>query len=176
MKKLLALLLCVMLFVSVISTSAYAAIDLSAAYDARDNLYNAYGNLAAASVYVDTVNLVEKLIGRDLTWEDLYDHWELHFHWFFPVWHFVDAEYEDLQPNLFRNVGAMSYEGLFEMVGSAIYRAYDEAGEQVAAACAVVEAAKVAEINAAIQAMVPAAAPAGGNGCHGGHGAPHRGN
>ena len=51
MKKLLALLLCVMLFVSVIPTSAFAAINLKPAYDAMANLNVAYAKLATATAY-----------------------------------------------------------------------------------------------------------------------------
>ena len=61
MKKLLALLLCVMLLVSVVPTSAFAAeisgsaIGLGPAYEARNTLFAAFGLLGAAVAAKNTV-------------------------------------------------------------------------------------------------------------------------
>ena len=60
MKKLLALVLCVMLFVSVIPTSAFAdlpeKIDLKPAVDQMNHLYAAYSEFAGKNVVVNIYN------------------------------------------------------------------------------------------------------------------------
>ena len=63
MKKLLALVLCMMLIVSVIPTSAFAqeevaipAIDLKPAYDAMTVLNNAFAQLAGLTVFDNAIN------------------------------------------------------------------------------------------------------------------------
>ncbi len=67
MKKLLALVLCVMLFVSVIPTAAFAAssagsgVDLSPAYAAMQKLNIAYAQLAAATAYKNAIEGLKKL-------------------------------------------------------------------------------------------------------------------
>ena len=73
MKKLLAMILCVMLFVSVIPTAAFAggaaanvpAIDLSPAYTARKTLYGAFGLLGEAHMYKNAITGIKALENKD---------------------------------------------------------------------------------------------------------------
>ena len=131
MKKLLALVLCIVMLCS-ISVSAFAIADISGAYAGLNCLYNAYGNLAGAVTYVNAVNMVRVLLDD-------------------PDWNIDGSE---MNPGNFLN-GAVSYEGLFELVGDDIYAAYDAAGEMVVARVNLVVAALVESIEEAIEALIP---------------------
>ena len=73
MKKLLALVLCMMLIVSVIPTAAFAdgaaangsAIDLSPAYEARNILYAALGILGEAHMYKNAITGIKAMENKD---------------------------------------------------------------------------------------------------------------
>ena len=123
MKKLLALVLCVMLLVSVIPTTAFAeeadAIDLSELYAAVDALYLAYNNLGYATLVFNFNSAFGEAI----------------------------LEYAALDT-------AVSYEGLFALVGGTIYGAWIGVAQEFVGDLA-------ADVNAAAEIVTAAAAAIG---------------
>ncbi len=135
MKKLLALVLCIVMLCS-ISVSAFAIADISGAYAGMNCLYNAYGNLAGAVTYVHAVNMVRALILD-------------------PDWNIDGSE---MDPARFLN-GAVSYEGLFALVGPTIYAAYDAAGTIMADLIGVALGLDAFVVDVAASASIAAVSP-----------------
>ena len=133
MKKLLALVLCVMLFVSVIPTAAFAntsansAVSLYNAVQQMNSLYSAYGELAAKTFVVDTFKGFKELanafpkdsyarlaaisaaVGISGAAPDLWNNFE----------------------NIIKDGYVISPEGLFELFGDEIAALYDFVGQGV---------------------------------------------
>ena len=157
MKKLLAVILCVMLFVSVIPGAAFAvysgsAIDLRPAYEAMSTLNNAYAQLATAvacrNAY-DGYDAMGDYYGKD-SYAGAQAYYEADW-WANNSRDFID--------DVAASGAGLSYEGLFELVGPDIYESYENVGQQiindVAAEYAKLEANMVQAINAQVAAMFP---------------------
>ena len=152
MKKLLAIVLCIMLFAGVIPTSAFADIDLSPAYARLEVLNNAYAQLATAvacrNAYDGCVDMGD-YFGADS---------------FAGAKAFEEANWWAGNAQNIVNVVAnthvgMSYEGLFELVAPDVYISYENVGQQiindVAAEYARIEANMIQAINDQVAAMFP---------------------
>ena len=127
MKKLLAILLTVMLFVGVIPASAFASeeIDLRPAYEAMNTLNNAYAQLGVAVAlkngYDGFLALGNShILGPKATGEALEEAGE----------EFAEAAEELLKQVKESKVG-VSYEKLFAMVYPVIAETYGDVGEEV---------------------------------------------
>lgn len=136
MKKLLALLLCAILFTSVLSAAAFAATDLSPAYEALDNLNNAYAQLAGATVFKIAYDGFHALAGTFKPGSDAGEVSEMMAAWYAAcAGDAVDSirksgsglSYENLFALLFLNdektLGGDLYDSYYEFVGLAV--AYD---------------------------------------------------
>ena len=159
MKKLLALVLCVMLFVSVIPTSAFAAvsgsgIDLSPAYEARNNLFAALGILGEAHFYKNAITGIRSFENdKNKAALEAKDG---------PVAELIDA-LQNLEKDPTKTTGK-SYYGLAGEVLPTVVTAYYTAGNIVVADCTAKEAELVAAAKKAytdkadaVKANVPAA-------------------
>ena len=129
MKKLLALVLCVMLFVSVIPTSAFAAvsgsaIDLRPAYTARNNLFAALGILGEAHMYKNAITGIRGFENKD-------NKAELEAG---PVTELITA-LQNLEKDPTKATG-MSYYGLASKVAPTVVKAYNMAGNIAVAGAA----------------------------------------
>ncbi len=105
MKKLLALMLCVMLLAGATAAEAYAVVDLKPAVDAMNNLYAAYGRFAGATLYVNSYEGFQDLGVQN------------------------PGQYLDY--NSFVSDAPFSYEGLYERVGYQMAECYDKAAQNV---------------------------------------------
>ena len=130
MKKLLALVLCVMLFVSVIPTSAFAetsisgsAIDLKPAYDARNTLFAALGVLGEAHMYK---NAILGIRGYETAkTKDYFEKGDES-----PIGKLITALKGLEKVDLSKRTG-MSYYGLAKLVAPIVVEAYNMAGNIV---------------------------------------------
>lgn len=155
MKKLLAAILCVVLFASVIPGAAFAdtSIDLSPAYEAMSALNNAYAQLATAvacrNAY-DGYDAMGDYYGKNSN-AGAQAYYESN-------WWANNSETKFIAPVAASGTG-LSYEGLFELVAPDIYKSYEDVGQQiindVAAEYAKMEANMVQAINAQVAAMFP---------------------
>ena len=147
MKKLLALVLCVMLFVSVVPSAAYAelsgsAVDLSAAYQKLQELNVAYAKLGAATAYKNGFDGFKELSALFNEKDN-------------PIAKTLAATAAQLigliAPHNIKNISTgLSYKGLAEKVGLQIFNLYGMVGQGV-----VFDAAnKAAELEAKILADV----------------------
>ena len=179
MKKLLALVLCVMLFVSVIPTSAFAAtstgsaVSLYNAVQQMNDLYTAYAQLAVSTAAFNSYNGwldLAELFPRLLPDFDLGvpDNLRMSLARIFSTINagIIATAYKNGDLDV---TGPMSPEGIFEAIGPALAEMYDNVGRGVVSDCTRIELFKTAEITknvaeeyAKIAELIPAA-PAEGN-------------
>ncbi len=139
MKKLIALILCVMLLSGLFAVAAYAenesnavvsnGVNLKPAYDAMQGLYEAYGRLAGATLYKISYEGFQQL----------------------------GVKKPDMHIETFISPAPLSYEGLFEQTAPEIYAAYGQAAEammtDVKTQIDAMSAAMTAQVTAAVEAM-----------------------
>ena len=154
MKKLLALLLCVMLFVSVIPTSAFAAVDLSDAYAAQNNLYVAYAQLGAATAIKNGILGIRGLENAD---NKAY----LESGPMSPIKTLIAMLQLVSMP--WSVPHGLSYEGLVKVVGSAVNYAYNMAGQVAADSTATAIGKTVTDVNTSVTNIINSFAPQGGS-------------
>lgn len=154
MKKLLALVLCVMLFVSIVPTSAFAddppKINLKPAVDQMNSLYTAYTKLAVGTGlnslydgYVGIANLFAEYLTDFNLGIDPNNRRSIARAIAIGNANFIAFFYN----YAIQNVNSpMSPEGIFEGVGSELATAYDAVGQGVVDDCQTIERFKTAEI------------------------------
>ncbi len=125
MKKLLALVLCVMLFVSVVPASAFAAnetIDLYPAVQQMQNLDNAYARFATANILVNAYNgfmELSKILGPNASAEAIEEAEKM------------GENYQLILDHVKSLKTGMSYEGLYMLLFPQLMYHLSEATEDV---------------------------------------------
>ena len=125
MKKLLALVLCVMLFVSVVPASAFAAnetIDLYPAVQQMQNLDNAYARFATANILVNAYNgfmELSKILGPNASAEAIEEAEKM------------GNDYQLILDHVKSLKTGMSYEGLYMLLFPQLMYHLSEATEDV---------------------------------------------
>ena len=138
MKKLLALVLCVMLFVSVVPASAFAAnetIDLYPAVQQMQNLDNAYARFATANILVNAYNgfmELSKILGPNASAEAIEEAEKM------------GNDYQLILDHVKSLKTGMSYEGLYMLLFPQLMyhlsEATEDVGEDLAAVIETMEA------------------------------------
>ena len=125
MKKLLALVLCVMLFVSVVPASAFAAnetIDLYPAVQQMQSLDNAYARFATANIWVNAYNgfmELSKILGPNASAEAIEEAEKM------------GENYQLILDHVKSLKTGMSYEGLYMLLFPQLMYHLSEATEDV---------------------------------------------
>ena len=145
MKKLLALVLCVMLFVSVVPASAFAAnetIDLYPAVQQMQNLDNAYARFATANILVNAYNgfmELSKILGPNASAEAIEEAEKM------------GENYQLILDHVKSLKTGMSYEGLYMLLFPQLMYHLSEATEDVGEDLVVVIETMEAGVTAAIE-------------------------
>ena len=145
MKKLLALVLCVMLFVSVVPASAFAAnetINLYPAVQQMQNLDNAYARFATANILVNAYNgLMEmsKILGPNASAEAIEEAEKM------------GENYQLILDHVKSLKTGMSYEGLYMLLFPELMYHLSEATEDVGDDLIAVIETMEADVTAAIE-------------------------
>ncbi len=145
MKKLLALVLCVMLFVSVVPASAFAAnetIDLYPAVQQMQNLDNAYARFATANILVNAYNgfmELSKILGPNASAEAIEEAEKM------------GENYQLILDHVKSLKTGMSYEGLYMLLFPQLMYHLSEATEDVGDDLIAVIETMEADVTAAIE-------------------------